>query len=346
MNATSCNELGRPDVVRGRWVQSDARATRLAHAVAHYVQGDSRDAACGHNASRVFWSWTGVPSVPATSEAPFCAALRSLAPPNREGGVLFVGDSVSDQHAVTLAAQLNASYRPPYPGGGWRICGNGRLVFKRNDFLTTALGPHGEECGGLRQPGSPDSDMLSSRCSLTWSHRSFLKSYDVIIVNSGAHTISDDAAFKVEMERAADALAQNARPGALKVWRDLVPGVADCERSKFAPPLASLGDAEAWYARHPFFDGATFRRRNDVAAAIFAARAGAARLHAFSPSIMRIDAHVGERATGGAIDCLHYCIPGPTMLWADLLTNRMIQAAGCATNQRAAGPGKWHALRR
>jgi len=325
-----CTELAQADVVGGQWVQSDVRAARLARAVAGYVREDARDAACSHNTTRSFWSWAGVPVVPATSKAHFCAALRALAPLNREGGVLFVGDSITDQHAVTLAALLNASYRPPYPGGGWKICGSGRLAYKRNDFLTTALGPRGEECEGLRQPGGPDGEKLAERCSLTWTHRNFLKNFDVIVVNSGAHTIREDAIFRVQMQRAAAVLAENARASALKIWRDTVPGVAGCERTQFAEPLATLGEAVAYYDSHAFFDGATFKRRNEIAAEIFRAHAGAIRLHAYTPSIMRIDSHVGRHVTGGPIDCLHYCIPGPTMLWVDLLTNRMVQAARCA----------------
>lgn len=45
-------------------------------------------------------------------------------------------------------------------------------------------------------------------------------------------------------------------------------------------------------------------------------------LDAYSPTILRADSHPGE--AGAALDCLHYCMPGPVDHWVRLLYNVLV----------------------
>lgn len=46
-------------------------------------------------------------------------------------------------------------------------------------------------------------------------------------------------------------------------------------------------------------------------------------MDAYTPGVMRADAHVGMRANGRK-DCLHYCVPGPIDHWIVLLYNMLL----------------------
>ena len=50
-------------------------------------------------------------------------------------------------------------------------------------------------------------------------------------------------------------------------------------------------------------------------------------LDVYPPTILRADMHPGAHhgtGTTGTSDCLHYCLPGPTLLWAELLLREVV----------------------
>ena len=67
------------------------------------------------------------------------------------------------------------------------------------------------------------------------------------------------------------------------------------------------------------------------------------RLHTYVPTVLRQDSRLGYRgskSSGGqsqSLDCIHFCLPGPTTLWADMLAARVVQAAACGYAGRGGG---------
>lgn len=47
-------------------------------------------------------------------------------------------------------------------------------------------------------------------------------------------------------------------------------------------------------------------------------------LDVYPPTLLRADMHPGTRTGAGTSDCLHYCLPGPTLLWAELLVREAV----------------------
>ena len=340
--SAKCAGLHAPDALRGEWRPSESHASaasvsRLRQHIANIGHGalswmgrcdGVSDATVGNVAikhpregpDRTLWTWSGHPTVAALNESALCDALRVLK--SRSGatrGLLFVGDSLTEQHFHTLAGLTS----------GARFCDGDDMHFKRNDFLTTAEQRMG--ANGTSGECAPFGDQTSNRCS-DWASHSVLHKSAVIVLSQGAHFIDDEAQFVRQMERVVAAVQANARPGALVVYRDSVPGVSDCDVRRFDAPLASVEQAEALVKAHGFYDGPHFKRRNEVAARVFDA-AGFVRLHAYLPTVMRQDSRLGYRASRSSgqlgLDCIHFCVPGPTTLWADMLARRVVQAAAC-----------------
>lgn len=266
--------------------------------------------------NRTWWTWSGQPAVAALDESALCDALRVLK--SRSGaprGILFVGDSLTEQHFHTLAGLTSS-----------RFCDGDDMHFKRNDFLTTP-----EQRMGSNGTSGECAPFGNARCS-DWASHSVLHKYQVLVLSQGTHFIDDEDQFVRQMERVVAVVHANARPGALVVYRDSVPGMSDCDARRFDAPLASIEQAEALVKAHGFHDGPQFKRRNEVAARVFDA-GGFVRLHAYLPTVMRQDSRLGYRASRSsgqlALDCIHFCVPGPTTLWADMLARRVVQAATC-----------------
>ena len=157
----------------------------------------------------------------------------------------------------------------------------------------------------------------------------------VVVVSQGAHFITEEATFVQHMGRVAELLRARTSRGTLVLFHDSVPGVADCDTRQFARPLETLEEAERLVFDKAFYDGPSFKRRNELAAGVFGA-AGFVHLHTYLPTVLRQDSRLGYRvrpsSQGGArfLDCIHFCVPGPTLLWADMLAQRVVQASECA----------------
>jgi hypothetical protein len=235
-----------------------------------------------------------------------CTILHSL---NREGGILVVGDSLSSQFTMQLAALMEA--RPcdesaPFSESNqrWCMCGGRQKLWNiRNDLLDTS--PSYPPGGEHPSYGSPCYEGASNKLCNPWASSDTLRQFSVVVVNSGAHYEADDP-FSRYTAGAADLLAAH-RPPLELVYRNTVPGHGDC--AQIHAPFNSVGEAEEWVDTHRHYDSPNFKRQNLIAQEIFASR-GFSLIDAYNTTVTRGDVH---------IDCLHLCVPGPMVLWVDML---------------------------
>ena len=158
-----------------------------------------------------------------------------------------------------------------------------------------------------------------------WTSLHMLRHFRVLILNAGAHRVPIDA-FRLHMSRVGSVtrsfLDEDDKTTGRRtvVWRANVPGFSGCNETHNAPSHASLEQAEAYLAAHPFHDQHSFMPlRNRIAAAEIGA-AGGRILDVYAESIMRIDDRRGAVSERGGVDCLHFRGPPykPTSLgrWA------------------------------
>ena len=127
-------------------------------------------------------------SVPKFVPAKFCQLLYRRGP----GGVLVVGDSLSDLFAATLAAMLADEAGPETASNRahaiWPICSNRTLEYVRNDVLDTAQAyagnPYAEYHAGRNNCG-PEYHGVSSLLCNPWVDR--VAAHSVVVLNTGAH---------------------------------------------------------------------------------------------------------------------------------------------------------------
>ena len=208
--------------------------------------------------------------------------------------------------------------------------------------LCSAVSDRAEFCASTESPTTSPDEVLSKHPRGTaeyatggpeeWMKEEWLRPFGVVVANTGLHYVPERM-YHVHMRRAAAVLAEHARvTGAEIFFRTSVPGLGGCDAHRSSPPLHSVADAEAAYARQSFQLQATFLPRwNRIATDVFV-RAGARILDAYTPSILRLDARVG-----GA-DCLHYRAPlseTPLQRWAELL-GLLLERNNCRSTGRAA----------
>ena len=267
--------------------------------------------------------------VPEFVPATFCQLLYRRGP----GGVLVVGDSTSDLFAATLVAMLAdqagpeaASNRTNRYHAVWPICSNRTLEFVRNDPLDTAPAYAGGNTGRGYHCGPPYQEG-HFYCN-PWVDR--VAASAIVVLNTGTHagfggsTRVTLAMFKDMMSRAAGRtreLAQLADFPPRLFYRTSPAGHPGC--SNRSRPFASVAEANAYFlqascrqASCPFkpaartYDWAEYGQRNALARQIFRAP-DFTLLDVEAPTSMRPDRH--------QVDCLHYCLPGPSMLWVQFM---------------------------
>uniref|UniRef100_A0A7S3ESN4 Uncharacterized protein n=1 Tax=Haptolina ericina TaxID=156174 RepID=A0A7S3ESN4_9EUKA len=291
------------------------------------------------------WEWRSCShedSIQPLSPAKLCRWLRE-----RPGkGILVVGDSLSDVFASTFAAAMG-----PLAGGErthsqgskmWPICqvdlhdtdavcrrgphcaptndttwldAPKRLEFVRNDVLDTST-RYGGALLNLRGYSCGDGFHSASILCNAWAPR--VGEFDLVVLNAGAHGPGhgvSHAVYERRLRAAASHVQAQARPGAVLLFRNTPFGHPGCDERRYLPPLPSVEAAEAYLSTGNAKGGRTydwreFKQRNSVAAPIFEA-AGFKVLDVYTPTSMRADAHIPK-------DCLHYCIPGPTLHWVNL----------------------------
>ena len=252
--------------------------------------------------------------VPAT----FCQLLYRHGP----GGVLVVGDSLSDLFAATLVAMLADEAGPEVSSNRshavWPICSNRTLEFVRNDALDPAQAYAGENTGRGHDCGREYHGVWNLLCN-PWVDR--VADAAIVVLNTGAHagfgggTLITLANFSHTMSRAAQRtrqLAQRADIPPRLFYRTSPAGHPGC--SSRSRPFASAAEAKASFLnasrKHKSYDWPEFAQRNAVARRIFPPL-GFTLLDVEVPTSMRPDRHDSA--------CLHYCLPGPSMLWVQLM---------------------------
>ena len=144
-----------------------------------------------------------------------------------------------------------------------------------------------------------------------WSRmHSFLRWADVIVLNRGAH-FTPDGGFRAGV-RAAVRYIRNLEPDKLIIVRSTPPGHVYC--SNYSEPIIAPQDP----ASLPHHWG-EFARQNKILKEE-AEAVGAVYMDVDPMTVLRPDGHLGP-----PIDCLHYCIPGPLDVWAQLLLNLILK---------------------
>lgn len=181
-----------------------------------------------------------------------------------------------------------------------------RIGFVRNDILdtNTQVATQSEKCFAPHG---------TTQCE-PWATAELLGSFDVIVVNSGAHFV-EDGRYKKLMSEAANAISTVARKDSLVIFRSTVPGHQGCNDA--LAPFDSISEAEHDTQAQPWYEGDRFAGHNIIAKEIFE-RAGFVYMDVYTSTILRRDMHVGGN------DCLHYCLPGPSMSWVDILIHGVI----------------------
>jgi hypothetical protein len=142
----------------------------------------------------------------------------------------------------------------------------------------------------------------------------FIQTWDIIVFNLGAHFVPDPE-FRKYVDDASHFLKTYAKPHALKIFRSTVPGHSKCMTLTSA--FESLESAERHVEQHPWYDGPEFKYQNAIAKDIVEPY-GLIYLDTYEPTVLRGDMHSSSK------DCLHYCLPGPSLIWADMVYTAML----------------------
>jgi hypothetical protein len=206
---------------------------------------------------------------PTQSNTTLCSIARAA--PGGELAVLIVGDSLSRLHAMSVAALVGATkWNWPLPDGvniseGYRNLATGhtvrgsdrmvacngrlRLAFVRNDFLDTRT----ERLEML----------VHNSIGTPWADPRFLKTFDAIVVNTGAHR-QPASLYRSRLFVTFVRLQQAAKPTALLAFRATVPGHSRC--THLSAPFGNFTAALAHVRAEPWHNGGEFESRNRIAA--------------------------------------------------------------------------------
>ncbi|CAI5460142.1 unnamed protein product [Closterium sp. Yama58-4] len=253
----------------------------------------------------------------------------------RKGGLnlLFLGDSLAHQMVVSfLNGLLRHIPKPavwavnetiPQECSDWlvepprhaycrvytfneSVCPGLKVQFVRNDHLW------------FTSPGEAKFDHIP------WHLYSGLKDADVVVVNRGAHFIGGK-----DFERsvaAALGFLRKKLPDALIIWRNTPPGHANC--TTYIGPIKKRQNPEILP-----FHWDMFTRQNNMVRGMMH-DVGAVYMDVDTATALRPDSHKGFVEERGILDCLHYCTPGPTDMWVELLADiilRGVYGDGLAT---------------
>lgn len=140
--------------------------------------------------------------------------------------VLFIGDSISLQHHMALAALLDAQ-------------------------PVANVSSHYGACGGTSRLGFLRSERLAPA---EWAHEATeaaaLDAFDAIVINSGAHWVADEADYMARVDTTLTLLEARARPGTYIAFRSTVPGHSGCDNA--TAPWTSLAEAQRRTEREPW----------------------------------------------------------------------------------------------
>lgn len=257
----------------------------------------------------------------------FCSKLNGRS-------ILTIGDSLQHQLYDALYMLLETPGTPP---NQWseiyniethgRICsdkGNGRLVFIRNDQLTTSN-------------TIPLSQHVVKRISIAREWASIADLFDIIVINKGAHFIPSEDEFRHDTIATAKRLRAIVEKRLLEnkiteiIFRTTPQGHPNCSRDS-KPDLQMLTrradstlsktgiDLSKYYDYH--WD--SLYERDEIAIAILKDELGPYLkiLHAAQMTSLRPDGH---RCQNSIVECdeLHYFLPSVVDSWVHVLYNIM-----------------------
>jgi hypothetical protein len=141
---------------------------------------------------------------------------------------------------------------------------------------------------------------------LPWDFPQILSRFKVFIFNSGAHYHPDED-HRENVQGVLDLFQRHPEIDKRYVfWRTTMQGVNNCEAMDGKPPFPSLEAAEKHYGKNPWYEGADFKRQNDIATSMWA-KHGFPLIDVYKSSMM--NGHSGH--SGRGLDCLHYVLDGP-----------------------------------
>ncbi|CAI5477449.1 unnamed protein product [Closterium sp. Yama58-4] len=249
------------------------------------------------------WNGTGMPLTEEEEEEREEAAFKGEAVREKGDGsgalVLLIGDSY--RSSLCACCELiepdhaRHSFCRDYKLHG-NVCANLTIRFIRHDYLQLS-----------------NSQIKFDRVPFT--RLSLLTGARVIILNRGAH-YRPDRHF-ISAVRSTLRFLRNKLPDAILIYRTTVQGHANC--SEHDKPLLVPGPTD----NLPFFWG-RFHEQNELARAAVE-EVGGMYLDVAAMTVLRPDSHQGFIPELNHEDCLHYCIPGPQDVWAQLLQNVLLQ---------------------
>ena len=156
----------------------------------------------------------------------------------------------------------------------------------------------------------PEGDEYHTAHCLPWSSLQMLRHFRVVVFNAGAHRVPEPA-YRQQMRRLGNVVrAYMAKgSGGVAVFRTTVPGFSGCNATRLVHPHASVAEAEAYLAAHPFYEQHAFVPVANRAASEEMRRAGGLVLDVYPESVLRLDDRAGLNTYRGGIDCLHYRYP-------------------------------------
>ncbi|CAI5526107.1 unnamed protein product [Closterium sp. Naga37s-1] len=274
------------------------------------------------------WNGTGMPLTEEEEEEREEAAFKGEAVREKGDGsgalVLLIGDSLQEQFVRVLVNNMLTHVKKPATWAAEEtipkecseliepdharhsfcrdyklhsnVCANLTIRFIRHDYLQLS-----------------NSQIKFDR--VPFARLSILAGARVFILNRGAH-YRPDRHF-ISAVRSTLRFLRNKLPDALLIYRTTVHGHANC--SEHDKPLLVPGPTD----NLPFFWG-KFHEQNELARAAVE-EVGGVYLDVAAMTVLRPDSHQGFIPELNHEDCLHYCIPGPQDVWAQMLQNVLLQ---------------------
>ncbi|GJP54320.1 hypothetical protein CLOM_g13422, partial [Closterium sp. NIES-68] len=287
------------------------------------------------------WNGTGMPLTEEEEEEREEAAFKGEVVREKGDGsggfVLIIGDSLQEQFVRTLINNMLTHVKKP---ATWAVeetipkeCseliepGHSRHTYCRDYRL------HSNVCANLtvrfiRHDYLQISNTQIKFDRVPFARLSLLAGARVLIVNRGAH-YRPDRHF-ISAVRSALRFLRNKLPDTLIIYRTTVQGHANC--TEHDKPLLLPGPTD----NLPFFWG-KFHGQNELARRAVE-EVGGVFMDVESMTVLRPDSHQGFIPELNHEDCLHYCIPGPEDLWAQMLQNTLLhllpQPAAAAGSSR------------
>lgn len=239
------------------------------------------------------------------------------------GGLLLVGDSMTKLMFMSIVAILLAAP----PTAGLPVTSSNKSTLVEVGSVRIAFLQAGELASHLE------------------AHPEYLTHYGVVVYNEGLHYRTPQAGLVDHVHATAALIESHTFPNTTLLWRDTPVGHYGCSHPGLmrSRPFATRTEAEAWLKRYPGdprYGWPHIAQENGaIAACVFPTTSRWRSLSAYTPLMTRPDRHPGNQTWDYSalarismrrknpevhIDCVHYCLPGPT----DTLVHLLYHALG------------------